>query len=216
MVSKLRGGVLGSRARSELKESWQTRSQLMGERNGCANSVLSHTCGRGGVAGGVTVTSPRCCKGRTDRPSLQSQENGPQTLQRRVERRTEKLGVWKQRTRSSEQGLMPESTTFWVNASRAIPLLTFTDVNNNSIFIFFLVSKNYDLERRLSGLNSRKGQAPTPRSPGPNLEKEGSGQLPKGQTPSRKGQTLRRKGQTPKKGPTGTRKGQPRAGRCQS
>ena len=131
MVSKLRGGVLGSRARSELKESWQTRSQLMGERNGCATSVLSQTCGRGGVAGGVTVTSPRCCKGRTDRPSLQSQENGPQALQRRVERRTEKLGV----------GLMPESATFWVNASRAIPLLTFTDVNNNSIFIFFLVLK---------------------------------------------------------------------------
>ena len=39
--------------------------------------------------------------------SLQSQENGPQAHQRRVERRTEKLGVWKQKTRSSEQGLMP-------------------------------------------------------------------------------------------------------------
>ena len=172
------------------------RSQLMGERNGCANSVLSQTCGRGGVAGGVTVTSRRGCKGRTDRPSLQSQENGPQALQRRVERRTEKLGVWKQRTRSSEQGLMPESATFWVNASRAIPLLTFTDVINNCISIF-LVSKNYDLGRRLSGLKLKEG--PNPEQEGPNPEKESPTPRRKGQTATEeKGQTPRRKGLTPK------------------
>ena len=71
------------------------------------NSVLSQTCGRGGVAGDVTVTSRRGCKGSTGRRSLQSQENGLQAHQRRVERRTEKVGVWKQRTRSSGRGLMP-------------------------------------------------------------------------------------------------------------
>ena len=34
-----------------------------------------------------------------------------------------------------------ESATFWVNESRAIPLLTVTDVNHNSIFILFLVKR---------------------------------------------------------------------------
>ena len=102
MVSKLRREVRGSRARSGPKESWQMRSQLMGERNGCANSVLSQTCGRGGVAGGVGVTSRRGCKGSTGRPSLQSQENGLQAFQRHVERRIEKLGVWTDVNASSE------------------------------------------------------------------------------------------------------------------
>ena len=57
MVSNLRSGVLGSRARSELKECWQMRSRLMGGWSGRANSVLNQMCGRGGVAGDVTVTS---------------------------------------------------------------------------------------------------------------------------------------------------------------
>ena len=57
MVSKLRRGVLGSRARSELKEFWQTRSRLMGERSGRANSVQSRMCGRGGAAGDVAIIS---------------------------------------------------------------------------------------------------------------------------------------------------------------
>ena len=49
-------------------------------------------CGRGGVAGDVTVASRRGCKGSTGRRSLQSQENGLQALRRRVERKREKLG----------------------------------------------------------------------------------------------------------------------------
>ena len=78
------------------------RSRSMGGRSGRANSVVNLMCGRGGVAGDVTVTYPRRCKGSTGRRSLQSQENGPQALRRQVEKKTEKLGVWKQRTRSSE------------------------------------------------------------------------------------------------------------------
>ena len=89
-VSKLRRGVLGSRARSEPKECWQMRSQLMGGRSGRANSVLNHMCGRGCVAGDVTVTSRRGCKGNTGRRSLQSEEKGLQALRRRVGRKTEK------------------------------------------------------------------------------------------------------------------------------
>ena len=42
-----------------------------------------------------------------------------------------------------------ESATFWVNASRAIPLLTFTDVNNTSIFIYFKLK--YDVEKDFRG-----------------------------------------------------------------
>ena len=41
-------------------------------------------CGRGGVAGDVTVTSQRGCKGSTGRRSLQSRESGVQALRRRV------------------------------------------------------------------------------------------------------------------------------------
>ena len=71
MVSMLRRGVLGSQTRSEPKECWQMRSRLMGGSSGCANSVLNQMCGRGGVAGDVTVTSRRGCKGSTGRRSLQ-------------------------------------------------------------------------------------------------------------------------------------------------
>ena len=106
IVSKLRKGVLGSRARSELKECGLMRSRLMGERSGRANSVLSRMCGRGGVAGDVTVTSRRGWKGSAGRRSLQSRETGPQALRRRAGRKTEKFGVWKQRERNSERGLM--------------------------------------------------------------------------------------------------------------
>ena len=106
-VSKLRRGVLGSRARSELNECWQMRSRLMGERSGRANSVQNRMCGRGGVAGDVTVTSGRICKVSTGRRSLQSRESGLQALRRRVGKKTEKLGVWKLRIRSSQRGLMP-------------------------------------------------------------------------------------------------------------
>ena len=63
MISKIRRGFLGSRARSEQEEFWQMRSRLMGERSGRANSVLNRMCGRGGVAGDVTITSRRSCKG---------------------------------------------------------------------------------------------------------------------------------------------------------
>ena len=93
MVSKLRRGVLGSRARSELKECWQMRSRLVGERSGRANSVQNRMYGRGGVAGDVTVTSRRGYKGSTGRRLLQSRES----LRRRVGRKTEKLGASKMR-----------------------------------------------------------------------------------------------------------------------
>ena len=53
------------------------------------------------------------------------------------------------RERKKERNVgSPESATFGVNASRVIPLLTFTDVNNNSISILFF--KKYDIEKRLS------------------------------------------------------------------
>ena len=60
--SKLRRGVLGSRARSELEEFWQMRSRLMGERSGRATSVQNRMCGRCGVAGDVTMTSWRAAR----------------------------------------------------------------------------------------------------------------------------------------------------------
>ena len=83
------------------------RSRFMGERSGRANSVENRMCARGGVAGVVTVTSRRGCKGSTGRRSLQSRESGLQALQRRVGRKTEKHGAWKQIIKSSEQELMP-------------------------------------------------------------------------------------------------------------
>ena len=58
MVPKLRRGIRGSRARSEPKECWQMRSQLMAGRSGRVHSVLSQMCGRGGVAGDVTENIP--------------------------------------------------------------------------------------------------------------------------------------------------------------
>ena len=42
------------------------------------------------------------------------------------------------------------SGTFWVNASRAILLLTFTNVNNNSNLIIVFIVKN-DLEKDVRG-----------------------------------------------------------------
>ena len=107
MASKLRKGVLGSRARSEQKEFWQMRSRLMGERSGRANSVWSRMCGRCGVAGDVTTTSQRGYTRSIGRRLLQSQESGLQALRRRVGRKTEKRDAWNVKIRSSEQGLLP-------------------------------------------------------------------------------------------------------------
>ena len=56
----------------------QMRSRSMGERSGRANSDQNRMCGRGGIAGDVTLTSRRGCKGSTGRRSLQSQESGLQ------------------------------------------------------------------------------------------------------------------------------------------
>ena len=94
MVSKLSSGVLGSRARSELKECWQMRSRLMGERSGRANSVQNRMCGRGGVAGDATVTSRRGCTGSTGRRSLQKSgewSTGPSTSSGEEDRKTQCL-----------------------------------------------------------------------------------------------------------------------------
>ena len=83
------------------------RSRLMGERVGHANSAQNRMCGRGGVAGNVTITSRRGCTESTGRRSLLSRESGLQVFRRRVERKTEKLEAPKLRRRNSEQGLMP-------------------------------------------------------------------------------------------------------------
>ena len=47
-------------------------------------------CGRGGVAGDVTITSQRGCTGSIGKRLVQSQESGLQALRRRVKRKTEK------------------------------------------------------------------------------------------------------------------------------
>ena len=86
-------GFLDLRARSELNICWKMPSRLMGERSERANSVQNRMCGRGDVAGVVTVTSRRGCKGSTGRRFAQSRESGLQALRRRVRRKTEKLGA---------------------------------------------------------------------------------------------------------------------------
>ena len=63
----------GCRARSGPKEFWQKQSQSTVGRSGRANSVQNRMCGRGGVAGDVTITSRRSCTGSIGRRSLQSQ-----------------------------------------------------------------------------------------------------------------------------------------------
>ena len=58
MVSKLRRRFRGSRGKSVLKEFWRVPSRLMGERSGFVNSAQNQMCGRGGIVGAATMTSP--------------------------------------------------------------------------------------------------------------------------------------------------------------
>ena len=48
----------------------EKQSQLMAGRSGRANSVQNPMCGRGGVAGDVTMTSRRSCTGSFGRRSV--------------------------------------------------------------------------------------------------------------------------------------------------
>ena len=92
MVSKFKKGVLGSRARNGLKECWQMRSRIDGRKEWTCKF-----CWESNV-----WTRWRC------RGCYSNIRAGFQlALRRRVGRNTEKFGVWKQRKRSSERGLMP-------------------------------------------------------------------------------------------------------------
>ena len=75
MVFKRGEGVRRSWGKNEQKESWRERSRLMDERSGRVNSVLSQMCGRGGAAGGATMTSQRGCVGSRGRRLSQRMEN---------------------------------------------------------------------------------------------------------------------------------------------
>ena len=103
----------------------------------------------------------------------------------------------------------PASATCWVNAPRAIPLLTSTKANNNSICIRFLV-KNVMQKKTFgvsgsrvipqltsSKVNSKLREVPKKKN---KSEKEGPREgraRPPKKNPRRKGQPQRRKGQTP-------------------
>ena len=54
-------GVRGSLDRSVRSKFWQVPSQLMGGRNGSANSLPGLIGGRGGVVGFATTTSRQAC-----------------------------------------------------------------------------------------------------------------------------------------------------------
>ena len=72
--------------------------------------LLRIECVDEGVAGAVTLTSLQGCVGSTGRRSPRGRESGLRAPQRRAGRKTERPGVWKQRTRNSVQGLMPWKT----------------------------------------------------------------------------------------------------------
>ena len=59
---------------------------------------------------------------------------------------------------SGRSGGSHESATFGVNASRAIPLLTFTDVKNPSIFILFFQEKEKRNKRKKTRKQKKEDQ----------------------------------------------------------
>ena len=105
MVSKLR--VLGSRARSELKECWQMRPRWTGGRSGRANSVQNRMCGRGGAAGDVYSDIPAGLRGKYRQAVAAKSGEWSTSSSTSSGEEDRKKGAWKQRIRSSEQGLMP-------------------------------------------------------------------------------------------------------------
>ena len=66
------------------------RSRLVEGRSGRANSARGQMCGRGGAAGGATVTSQRGCVGSTGKPLPQGMEDGLRALRRQAEREDRK------------------------------------------------------------------------------------------------------------------------------
>ena len=90
------------------------RSRLVEGRSGRANSARGQMCGRGGAAGGATVTSQRGCVGSTGKPLPQGMEDGLRALRRQAERKTGKTRktggpkVWRQKRRSFGPGLSGE------------------------------------------------------------------------------------------------------------
>ena len=79
----------------------------MGKRNGFVNSAQSRMCGRGGVVGAATMTSPQGCVGSTSRLSLQGSGNGLRALRRQAGRKIESPKVWRQKIRSFWPGVKP-------------------------------------------------------------------------------------------------------------
>ena len=69
-------------------------------------------CGRGGVAGDVTVTSRRGCTGSTGMRLLKKsgEWSTGSSASSREERKSKSQEAWLLRIRSSEQGLMPRKT----------------------------------------------------------------------------------------------------------
>ena len=100
MVFRRRGGVRGSRGKTEQKESWRVRSRLMGEWSGRVNSFRNQTSGQGGAAGGASTTFQRCCVGSTGRQLLQGMENGLRAPRCQVESKTGGPKVWTQKIRN--------------------------------------------------------------------------------------------------------------------
>ena len=105
-------GFGGSGERSS-RESL-VRSRLVEGRSGRANSARGQMCGRGGAAGGATVTSQRGCVGSTGKPLPQGMEDCLRALRRQAERKTGKTRktggpkVWRQKRRSFGPGLSGE------------------------------------------------------------------------------------------------------------
>ena len=108
-------------------------------------------------------------------------------------------------------GDQPRARLFGVNASRAIPQLTFTNVNNSSLFSEIKeMDKKKDFRGQWFRCNSTIDLLQS------QYKTQGRAELPEmeGRTPEREGPTRRRQGQPPRKRKTREGRDNPREGRA--